>query len=579
MYTSKLKYIGVIITCTLFLFVGTAKAQKLKVKEKLGETHRVKATYFSDIIKLPEGGYLSVNSRYRGTFPSLPGFTSLMYENYFILYDEDLKEVDQKMFDLGFEDKPIRLQKLLKFGYDYFVFFTFDNEVKKKRYLFYSKFDIDALKPIGPIGKVADLKLGGGVYTQPSFQISLSENGNHVVIFGKEREKMNRSRRGLFNAFSRNKESENLGQHSFRFTYWLLDKDLEIVNYKKRHTLTIPESTDKFYVRDYKVDDNGAIYILGKNDVVDELTRMERRDKNTKKWVEYKKSAFILQKINPDGSSNLFITDQDVLVRDMVLLVKDNKPYLVGLLGEQMYSNLVTTGVLRYSFKPNGLELDQKVISDFNDEVLENVNNIQQLEVSLNNKQKKRYNRRKQRQENRKTEEEKQFDEIRRRALLSVNYIAFAGLDENNDVSVVLEERYHQVVTHTTTDANGFTSTSTTHYYHYDDLVILKFRGDEVLQNYFNKEFVYVNFDPADPMSVSLYQNMVTILSQDKVIRASEDLDKVQDYEIKSLENIRIPNMGRRGIVNFRKSVDDDTLILISQRFRKAALHEIRLEN
>jgi hypothetical protein len=42
---------------------------------------------------------------------------------------------------------------------------------------------------------------------------------------------------------------------------------------------------------------------------------------------------------------------------------------------------------------------------------------------------------------------------------------------------------------------------------------------------------------------------------------------------------MRIPKMGRQGIVNFRMTVDDNTLILVSQRFRKAALHEIRLEN
>jgi len=83
---------------------------------------------------------------------------------------------------------------------------------------------------------------------------------------------------------------------------------------------------------------------------------------------------------------------------------------------------------------------DLNVISEqttnFTEEVLENVNNVLVVQNSLSDRRKKRVKRK----EEKLSDEQKAYKEISKRAAINVNKIAYSGLDEYGNASVVLEE-------------------------------------------------------------------------------------------------------------------------------------------
>lgn len=567
--------LAIILGC--FLFGVNAQNSKIKVTEKHGEVFKHKGGSFVDVFELSTGGYWSISRTYEGGGVMGGGLLRSKRVFYVQSYDEDMNLVNDKRLNLSISDKDLELEEIVKFKGEYYLFLSFKNVEKKKMYLFYTRFDHHDLKLDGDLTKVAEVSLGGKSkdYSWPSFDISVSDNENYIVLFGQDATKNKSSKKRGFFRKSNKSSSKSTGTHNFKFTYWVLDKNFDIVNYEKKHNLKVENSSDKFYVRDYSIDDNGAIYILGKNSVVDELTRQEVRSNNRSAWVDINKSAFILEKINPDGTTVMQVTPEETLYVDMdILFDKDGNVNLLGLAGEQVYSKLVTTGVSRIVLDNENLDILLSVSKDFESEVLENINDIQEVEASLNKRQKKRRKRR----ERKLTAEEKAYNEIAKRAALNVNFIAYSGLDEEGDAVIVLEEQHLVVVTTTTTDANGNTTTTTTYYYHYDDLIMAKFIGDEVVQNYYKKSFVSVNVPLQKSLDVLLKDGEINIMTQGHIVKTDYDLQNVKDYELKAFERKdRIPGM-RKKFFTYRKTIDENTILAPAQYRRKVAWYKISIK-
>ena len=559
------------IIISLTIFSAHAQSSKIKVTEKHGDVFRFKGGTFLDIYELSTGGYWSISVTYEGG-GAFGGLLRTKRVYYVQSYDDEMNLVANKRLDLSVKGKDLELEEIIKFKGEYYFFLSFNNEEKKRKFLFYTLFDHHDLKLDSDLIKVSDVKLGGKSkeYTNPSFDISVSDNENFIVVFGKDATKRKSRKRGFFSRTS--KQSDNTGTYNFKFTYWVLNEDFKIVNYEKKHNLKIENSSDKFYVRDYSIDDEGAIYILGKNSIVDELTRKEIRSKKRSTWVDIHKSAFILEKINPDGSTVQQTTPEDILYIDMdILFDKDGNVNLLGLEGEQVYSKLVTTGVSRIVLEKDNLDVLIEASEKFSSEVLEKVNDIQTYEANLNTRQKKRRKRR----ERKLTAEEKAYKEISKRAALNANFIAYSGLDEEGDAVIVLEEQHVRVVTTTTTDANGNTTTTTTYYYHYDDLIMIKFIDDEVVQNYYKKSFVSVNTPLQKSMDVLLKDGEINIMTQGHIVQTDYDLQSVRDYELKAFKHKeKVPGM-RRKFISYRKTIDENTLVAPARFKRKVAWYKI----
>ncbi len=545
---------------------------KVKVKETISKVSKTVGSSLSDVYPSASGGYWSIGAKYLGGRFVLYGIRGKSRNGYFVQsYDENLNLIEEKPLSLKVGGKFLDLHSIKKVGREYYIFLTFENDVKKKKYLFYALFDPAELKIDGDVFKMAEAKLGGKGYTYPSFDVQESKDKKFLVVFGKDSKKVKRTR--FFNQlFSRKSaNSSGIGTHQFKFSFWVFDNKMKTINYQKNYKMEIENSSDKFYVRDYSVDESGAVYILGKNVVVDNLSALERRKKKSKVWKEYEKSAFVLERVMPDGTKDQYVTPEDILYIDMAILFNQGKDLqLVGITGEQYFNGLLCTGVSRLILDNELYEINENS-SKFDDEVLENVNDVQAYEKSLKGRRKKKYDKKKERKEKRMTEEDKKYAELRKRAALNVKSIEYAGLDENGDATVVLEEQYLRVVTTTTRDANGNTTTTTTYYYHYEDLIFCKFIDDEVMQNFFKKSYVSVNYElPKSLDARALSEGDLEIVTQQEILFADEDF-KLRAAGVKAFERKnKIAEMGRYHI-SVRKITEDGQILLAAQRKKKLA--------
>ena len=561
-----MKIVKCILVLSLLLPVSIVFGQKLKVRENHGEIFKPKTANYLEIFKKSKGGYFSVSYVPQRTFMLV---ATLKAKYYIQQYDDDMNFLRETELDLSMYGPKLKYYNLLQFGDDFLVFATQEDRANEKLELYVSSLNSESGQVSNKPYKIASAKyIPQKGYTYPSFKISISENKSYLVVFSNDAQKIQRELR-----FGRNKNDE-VGTYKFGFTFWLFDEDMKEVMHQVDYKLNIENSTNEFYVQDFEVDDNGSIYILGKNSITDRLTRRERKETKTRSWVDIKQSAFVLEKINPDGSSEQQVTPEELLYLDMdILFDTEGNVNLIGLVGEQVYYKLAATGVNRLILSSEDLEVLREQTTDFSEEVLENVNNIREARNNMNERRKKRVKRK----EAKLTDEQKAYNEISKRAALNVNNIAYSGLDKDGNASVVLEEYYVHVVTTTTRDANGGTTTTTTYYYHYDDLFLLKFFDDEIVQNSYNKEFTTINIPLDISVTVSQHDGELTIVTPEEIVRTDSDMKDIVDYTIKAMDNsVRVPGL-RRKLISYKKVIDENTIVAPAQFRRKVAWYKFEV--
>lgn len=551
-----------LITLTLVILITSSVfGQRLKVAETHGDYFKQRARYITNIYERPSGGYWSIGN----------GFVQKL--------DDDMNLVDEKRLDLFYEGSYLELENIVRFQDEFYLFMSFVNAKKKKRYLFYTLFDAIDLKPTGDVYKIAEVKAGVDKnMTSSSFGIDISENEEFILITGNDAQRRKTSKRKWFN-FGRSSggsSADEVGTHVFKFTYWVLDKEMQIVNYVKRHELEIENSSDKFYVRQVRVDDSGSVYILGKNVITEQYkTTRDRLGSGDRDQIET--AAFILEKIDKDGFTYQYRTAEGAIYIDMVLLfTQDKQSMLVGLSGEEVNgSGVYTTGVYRASLDQE-LNLLNEQEQAFTEEVLNGVNDIREAEENMSDRKKRRRARR----SKRKSDEKKEREALAKRAALNIKYISYADVDEEGNPVLVLEERYVRVVTTTRYNSDGSTTTTTTYYYHYEDLIMVKFTEDDIYQNFYKKYYVSVNAPLSRSLDVSLKNNAITVLSQRNIVRASPDLSSVKDYQLRAFES-KQPDIKWSGSrkFSFRKALSDDVIVTAAQRKRRVMWYKFEIKN
>ena len=488
--------------------------------------------------------------------------------------DDQLNLVDEKKLDLYYDGNFLRLEQVIRFQDEFYLFMSFINVKKKKKYLFYTVFNPYSLVPEGDIFKVAEVKAATEKRMSASnFSISVSNNENYVLIIGNDAQRQKKQKRSWFKSSS---SSSSKGDHVFKFTYWVMDKNMTIVNYVKRHELEIENSSDKFWIRQVTVDDSGSVYILGKNTVIEDMKKTTGERLRDRNGPSIESAAFILEKIDKDGFSYQYKTPENEIYVDMRLLFKaDGTPLLVGLSGQEheKYGGVLTTGVYRVTldFELNVLQIQNQ---EFTQEVLEGVNNIREQEADMSDRRR----RRRERRDSRLSDEQLALKELAKSAALNINSIEFAGIDENGDPVLVLEEQYVRVVTHTT-NSNGTTTTTTTYYYYYEDLILVKFTDDEVLQSFYNKSYMLVNRPLIKSLDVSLKGGNVTILSQTNAVRATSDLSSVKAYDLRAFDKKQDVKWSNKRVFTYRKSINEDVMLAAAQYKRRIMWYKFEIKN
>ncbi len=557
-----------LVFLSLVHVTGAFAQDKIRVSEKKAPTVRLKGYELIEMFQTHHDEYWSLTRT--GT-------------KYFVAnYDRNLNLISKKRLKFRYDKKNLQFEKVLKFGGEYMFFLSFDNIKKKKKYLFYTTFEPDDLELGTDLTKVGEVKMQLRRTTAPHYAINVSDDNQHLFITAIPPSRIRMSKKEWYQVWKRRHVVESKKEKTAKFSFWVLNKQKEIVNYEKKHEILIEDAGDVFEYRNFVVDNDGTIYILGRNKLVEHLTRSERRQKKSKTWLDYETSAYLLEQIRPDGETIQFTTEEGVLYNDMdIRLDKKGNVHLIGLTAEQMGYNLVSTGLSYYTLSKSGLEVINEASAGFTEDVLDHVNPIREKKEGEKTKKELRRERRNKKREKKLSEEDKKMLEIAKRAALKINTIAYFELDKEEKPFVVLEERYVHIVTTTTTDQNGNTTTHTTYYYHYDDIILAKFDGENVEQNYYEKDYVSVNHELTIPLSVTVDDDNYTIMAQNRLIRCDADLANVTDYILKG-NSKRKSAKGRkrttRNKFDYSKPVSDNTLVAAIRKRKKTTWFKIVIQ-
>ncbi|MCB9262857.1 MAG: hypothetical protein H6607_10825 [Flavobacteriales bacterium] len=564
----KLSLVMVIMYC---LALQAIAQDKLKVTERSGKTFRLKAQRIEDIYSYSGGKFWSISSS---------------GDNYYVaLYDENMNFVKGSYLKFKYAKKKLTFHSVVQFRGRYLIFLTFDNLKTDKKYLFYFEFEPDDLCVNPELFKVAEVKLADRYSTYSDFDIRVSQDKKYLLILGIPPARIKGVKKGFLASlisFPIDQERDpSIGIN--RFSYWLIDKEMEIINYEKKHRMNVEDENEddhKFFIKDFVVDDDGTIYILGENTIYNEMTSEEDGSqiasivgkKNRKKigrarsWTDLDESQYMVEQISRNGTTSMFMTDRGVLYNDAkILLEKDSTVSLIALLAEQIYDYKITTGIARSRLNKKSLEVSSDVSENFSEEVLNTVNNIRETESKLTHRQKVR----KEKAEKRRLSDyDMEMKEIAKRAALKCNSIAFCGLDENDNPVVVLEERYVTIVVTTTRDAQGNVTTTTTYYYSYDDLILAIFADDTLYQKGYEKSFTSINYQIKEPLAVSLKNGVITITAQNQVLRTDTELGEIQTYKLKGKSKSKKgkSNFTGNNFFTYRKTINPDLIVAANQR-------------
>lgn len=168
-------------------------------------------------------------------------------------YDEKLRLKKSQKIDLRYKNKKRAFEDLVKIGGQLYLFTSFNNQVKKKNYLFYQKVS-HRLTPSRDIVKVGEIDTKNK-YKQGNFDLALSRDSSKVLIYN-----------GL--PYKKNEPE--------RFTLRVFDDQMQEL---WTRDIALPYNDNVFEIEEYRVDKEGNVYILGI--VYKDGNRLQRRGQPT----------------------------------------------------------------------------------------------------------------------------------------------------------------------------------------------------------------------------------------------------------------------------------------------------------
>ncbi|NRB46719.1 MAG: hypothetical protein HRU41_03525 [Saprospiraceae bacterium] len=168
-------------------------------------------------------------------------------------YDDRLRLKKSQKIDLRYRNKKRAFEDVVKIGGQLYLFTSFNNQVKKKNYLFYQKVS-HRLMPSRDIVKIGEIDTRSK-YREGDFDLVLSRDSSKVLIYNQLPYQKN--------------EPE-------RFTLRVFDDQL---NEEWTRDITLPYNDDVFEIEEYRVDKEGNVYLLGV--IYQERNRIQRRGQPT----------------------------------------------------------------------------------------------------------------------------------------------------------------------------------------------------------------------------------------------------------------------------------------------------------
>ncbi len=464
----------------LLLFAGTAAfAQKGKVYNSGKKVVRVPLAYVHDAISVNTSDFLVVCYQVRGLYKGISaayGEKDMILKNNSRLniykFDDQLNLIQKKSIERNIYGKRVWFEKLLKFGDNFWLFFSYSNIQTGKNYLFAQKFDPHNLELENEPIKVAEMLYKKKRYNYGYYNFSFSPDGNFLMIAGIPTS----VKPGWFRIKSNSDKDEST------VTAWVLSQEMQIVNYAKK--IKLSSQTKKLFLIDYIVGNDASITFLG-GEAKEEKSKKKRFKKKADDKI--KTIKFVVAHMDSLGEMSEYnFSSKDVNLIDVKMAFN---PVTGNLSVLGLYSELLkgAKGVLNIQLESDDLSEVTFEKAQFSDAFIKDCNaksttksvKRKRKETTEKDKPKSKYLSKKDKESessDKKTDgKNKSDDEIG-----VLNTVVALNFDSEGNPIAIFEKQWLVIVVSKTKNSNGSTTTTTTYYYNYGDAVICKIKDGEI---------------------------------------------------------------------------------------------------
>ncbi len=173
-------------------------------------------------------------------------------------FNRDMKLVRSEEMDLKYKRKPLEFENVVYFGGKLYLLTSFNNTAKKRNYLFKQDLNPKTLA----LGKSLDMICeteARNKEVKGTFAYSISKDSSKLLIY---------------NELPYEKKNPE------RFGFRVFDKDFQLLWEKN---IILPYNDDKFTVEEYRVDNDGNVFLLGV--LYEDNAKWRRRGSPTYKYV------------------------------------------------------------------------------------------------------------------------------------------------------------------------------------------------------------------------------------------------------------------------------------------------------
>ncbi len=189
-------------------------------------------TFLSKIITSNKNGFYAL----REVYSKQPG--EGVSKIYLEKYNKQMKLLKSEKIDLKLKGKKLELEEVTVIGGDLYVLSSFNNEAKRKNYLFAQKVNYKTLKISNNFKKIGEINTKNK-YKEGSFDLHISKDSSKILVYNERPYKK--------------KEQEI-------FTLGVFDNQFNELWTKK---IRLPYPDKQFSIEEYQVDNQGNVYLLG----------------------------------------------------------------------------------------------------------------------------------------------------------------------------------------------------------------------------------------------------------------------------------------------------------------------------
>jgi len=209
-------------------------------------------SFLSRIIHSDKNGFYTLRIQGLGAKRTKP---NILVEYYAKAQMKMKKSIE---LDLKYNNKRRDFEDVIMAGDQLYFLTSFNNQAKKRNYLFAQKINLKTLRPSKKLIKLAEVETRN-LYQEGGFRHHLSKDTSKVLIYASLPKKK--------------KQPE-------RFSLQVFDKQLDLLWDKE---VRLPFNDENFAVQEYKVDNEGNVYMLGL--IYEDGKRLERGGKPNYQYV------------------------------------------------------------------------------------------------------------------------------------------------------------------------------------------------------------------------------------------------------------------------------------------------------